>query len=73
MQEEILTEKIPIMMKIAIAFNIIGILLLSISLFAKSPIHLIFTMMPGPAFLSAGFMLWIVMIFKEARQKGLLR
>ncbi len=64
-------DKVPRIVWIAIAFNFTGMGLLSLSLFANSPLQFLLTFAFGSVCLSAGLIVWAVMVVREARAKGL--
>ncbi len=66
-------EKIPFLMKMAIAFNIVGTIALSLSLVSNTPFKLVVTLNVGGLLLLGGFLFWVALVILEAIHKGMFK
>lgn len=66
-------KKIPFLMKMAIAFNIVGTIALSLSLIADTPFKLVVTLNIGSLLLLGGFLFWVALVILEAIHKGMFK
>lgn len=61
----------PPNLRAAAGFNLAGLVLMSLSMFVYNPIQFVITFVLGGIFLAAGFIIWVVMVMREATSKGL--
>lgn len=65
-------KTMPMAIKVVLALNVAGTVLLCLSLLVETPFWLTVTMTNGSLFLMASFALWLRLVIKEAMTKGLL-